>query len=78
VINFQTYCLTSEERVTGAHWLGGWVDMRTDTGDVTKRNIYSPLPEIKPRFLGVTRSTNTALSKESFWPMRDGANVKLK
>jgi hypothetical protein len=42
---------TPEERASGTHWIGGWMDPRAGLDDMKKRKIFT-LPGLELRHLG--------------------------
>jgi len=44
-----TAALPPEKEHTGNHWIGGWVDNRTDMAAVAKRKKSLPLLGTEPR-----------------------------
>jgi hypothetical protein len=49
VVSFTPLPLYPREGAPGTHWIGGWVDTRTDLDDVETRNFFIlPGPELRP------------------------------
>jgi hypothetical protein len=41
--------LPPEDRITGTHWTGGWVDPTAGLDEVEKRKLFTlPGPELRP------------------------------
>jgi hypothetical protein len=51
LVRFKARPLYSQERTPCTHWIGGWVDSRTDLVDTVKKKFLT-LPGLEPRSFG--------------------------